>query len=70
MLKVAKTMKPPAHVVAATPDLVRPFGDVFATPTMYVFDAKGDAAMVFYGAPPDLHARADRLLGSLMVKQP
>ncbi len=69
MLKVAKTMAPPSYVVAATPELVRPFGEVSATPTLFVFDARGDTAKVFYGAPPDLHARAGKLIDALVASR-
>lgn len=68
MLKVAKTMQPPAYVVAATPELVRPFGEISATPTLFVFDTRGDTAKVFYGAPPDLHARAGKVIDALVAR--
>jgi hypothetical protein len=37
---------------------------------MYVFDARGRAASVFYGAPADLHVRAGRAIETLLSKQP
>jgi hypothetical protein len=33
---------------------------------MFVFDREGKTAMVFYGAPEDLHLKAERLLNSLL----
>lgn len=42
------------------------FGDITSVPTMFVFDRSGKAAHVFYGAPPDLHEQAGKILASLM----
>ena len=49
-----------------TPDLARSFGDIAAVPTLYLFDPEGRTSGIFYGAPPDLHERAERALGSLL----
>lgn len=50
-----------------TPERVRAFGDVAAVPTLLLYDAQGRSAGAFYGAPPDLHAKAEtaitRILG-------
>ena len=51
-----------------TPELAARFGDVVAVPTMIVFDASGQTASVFYGAPDDLHDRADALIDSLIAR--
>ncbi len=48
-----------AHIATA-------FGGIFATPTMYVFDAKGKTALAQFGAPPELHNRVEALLPKLM----
>lgn len=42
------------------------FGDVTAVPTMFLFDKNGKAMKVIYGAPPDLHSQAEKLLNSLI----
>ena len=42
------------------------FGDITSVPTMFVFDRSGKTAHVFFGAPPDLHAQAGRVLDGLM----
>jgi thiol-disulfide isomerase/thioredoxin len=43
----------------------RAFGDITAVPTMFVFDRAGKTARVTYGAPPDLHEQAGKLLDGL-----
>jgi hypothetical protein len=47
------------------------FGDVTSVPTtsvptMFLFDSSGKTAGVFYGAPPDLHDRVERILAPLL----
>jgi thiol-disulfide isomerase/thioredoxin len=42
------------------------FGTISSVPTMFVFDRQGKTATVFYGAPEDLHQKAERLLNSLV----
>ena len=44
----------------------RLFGDVVAVPTMYVFDKSGKTAKVFYGAPPDFHESAQKVIERLV----
>jgi thiol-disulfide isomerase/thioredoxin len=44
----------------------RSFGDVVAVPTMYVFDKSGKTVKVFYGAPPDFHESAQKLIEGLV----
>ena len=53
------------RVAMATPDLVARFGDLSAVPTLFVFDRDGRTAGVFYGAPPDLHEKVERLVERL-----
>lgn len=52
-----------------TPGLASAFGDVVAVPTLFVFDRAGRTAGVFYGAPDDLHDRADALVKTLVDQQ-
>jgi thiol-disulfide isomerase/thioredoxin len=41
------------------------FGDITAVPTMFLFDRSGKTAKVMYGAPPDLHRQAEKVLNEL-----
>jgi thiol-disulfide isomerase/thioredoxin len=50
----------------ATPEVVQAFGDVVSVPTLLVFDRSGKTASVFYGAPADLHQKAEQLIESLL----
>ena len=49
-----------------TATMATAFGDIAAVPTLFVFDAEGNTAGVFYGAPPDLHDRVEKLLAKLL----
>ncbi len=42
------------------------FGDITAVPTMFLFDRSGKTARVMYGAPPDLHQQAEKVLDELI----
>jgi thiol-disulfide isomerase/thioredoxin len=42
------------------------FGDITAVPTMFLFDRSGKTAKVMYGAPPDLHQQAEKVLDELI----
>ena len=42
------------------------FGDITAVPTMFLFDRSGKTAKVMYGAPPDLHQQAEKMLDELI----
>jgi thiol-disulfide isomerase/thioredoxin len=42
------------------------FGDITSVPTMFLFDGSGKTAKVLYGAPPDLHAQAEKKLAALL----
>ena len=52
----------PVRSVMGTPELARSFGDISAVPTLFVFDRNGKTAGVFYGAPPTLHAEAEKTI--------
>jgi thiol-disulfide isomerase/thioredoxin len=64
--KMAQALQLPFDVVFGSEEQVAPFGDLFAVPTMYLFNRDGNLASIFYGAPPDLHEKADRLITELM----
>ena len=42
------------------------FGDIVSVPTLFLFDPSGKTAQVFYGAPPDLHEQAEKVLAPLV----
>lgn len=63
--KQAQSLKHPPRVVMGTEALAASFGTISSVPTMFVFDREGKTATVFYGAPEDLHSKAERLLNSL-----
>ena len=42
------------------------FGDITSVPTLFLFDRVGKTARVVYGAPPDLHQQAEKILESLV----
>jgi cytochrome c biogenesis protein CcmG, thiol:disulfide interchange protein DsbE len=44
----------------------RAFGDITSVPTMFLFDRTGKTARVLYGAPPDLHEQAEKVLNELV----
>jgi len=64
--KVAAEKNLPIAWAMGSPEIARAFGDVGAVPTLFVFDRDGKTAQVFYGAPPDLHARAEERLATLV----
>jgi len=61
----ASSLSPDLHWAIADAATAQAFGDITSVPTMFVFDRGAKLAHVFYGAPPDLHAQAGKLLDSL-----
>lgn len=57
-----------ASAVMGSPELAATFGDISAVPTLFVFDAEGRTAGVFYGAPPDLHEKVEKLVEKLLAR--
>ena len=57
-----------ARAVMGSPELAATFGDISAVPTLFVFDAEGRTAGVFYGAPPDLHEKVEKLIEKLLAR--
>lgn len=68
--KLARELKAPVTFAMGTPERVGLFGDVSAVPTLFLFDREGNAAGTFYGAPPDLHEKAEATLAALVSKKP
>jgi len=64
--KLAQSLNRPPRVVMGNESLAASFGAISSVPTMFVFDRQGNTATVFYGAPEDLHLKAERLLDSLL----
>lgn len=64
--RMAESMRLSYPVVFGNEEQVAPFGDLFAVPTMYLFDRKGRRVFVFYGAPPDLHEKAGELIEKIL----
>ena len=67
--RLAAELNLPLRWAMGTPEAARAFGDVSAVPTLLLFDRQGNTAAVFYGAPPDLHDKAGRLIETLMKKK-
>src|SRR5205814_2365311 len=61
-VRIMREMKVPVRAVIGTPEVARAFGDISAVPTLFVFDRAGKTASVFYGAPPSLHADAEKTI--------
>ena len=57
---------PGLHWALADDNTARAFGDITALPTMFLFDRSGKTARIFYGAPPDLHEQAEKVLNTLL----
>lgn len=64
--QLAGELRLPFVWTMGSPDLARSFGDVSGLPTLFVFDATGRTGGVFFGAPPDLHARAEASVAALL----
>jgi thiol-disulfide isomerase/thioredoxin len=64
--KTAQSLSPDLHWAIASPETAQAFGDLTATPTLFLFDRQGKTAGVFYGAPPDLHAKVEKTLNGLI----
>ena len=69
--KLTAKMKPSYEVVMASPEVIAPFGAVAAVPKMFIFDAAGKRARVFYGSPPDQHQKVEQALSGIgLTKTP
>lgn len=60
------SLKHPLRTVLSTEALAASFGGITSVPTLFVFDRQGRTAQVFYGAPEDLHPKAETLLRTLL----
>ncbi len=64
--ELTKSLGVPVRFVMGSADLVQPFGTLGSVPRMFVFDKEGKTSGIFYGATPDLHERAGKLIDSLV----
>ncbi len=64
--KIVSDLGLPLRWAMGSPAVAQSFGDLSAVPTMFLFDADGTTREIFYGAPPDLHERAERAIGALL----
>lgn len=64
--KIVASLDLPLGWAMASPELALQFGDLSAVPTLFLFDAEGRTREIFYGAPPDLHARVERTVANLL----
>jgi thiol-disulfide isomerase/thioredoxin len=62
----AESLNAPVNFVMGSPELIVPFGTLGSVPRMFVFDREGKTAGIFYGAAPDLHEKAGKLIDSLV----
>jgi len=63
----ANGLSPDLHWAISDAKTAQAFGDIVAVPTMFLFDRSGKTARVLYGAPPDLHEQAEKILDGLVV---
>ena len=64
--KTVAVLSPDLRWAITTPEVGRAFGDVVSVPTLFIFDRQGRTAGVWYGAPPDLHEKAEKVIDSLV----
>jgi cytochrome c biogenesis protein CcmG/thiol:disulfide interchange protein DsbE len=67
--KMIAGLSPDIRWAMGTPELARAFGDISAVPTLFLFDRRGKTAQIFYGAPPTLHAEAEKKLAELLASR-
>jgi len=60
------SLSPDLHWAITDAATAQAFGDITSVPTLFVFDRSGKTAGVLYGAPPDLHERAGKILDALI----
>jgi len=62
----ASALSPDLRWAIADAPTAQAFGDITSVPTLFVFDRSGKTAKVLYGAPPDLHEQAGKILETLV----
>ena len=66
--KLTKSLDLPLTWAMGSPEMARAFGDISAVPTLFLFDRTGRTASAFYGAPPELHDRAEASVAALLAR--
>jgi thiol-disulfide isomerase/thioredoxin len=64
--ETVNALNPDLHWAITDAATAQAFGDITAVPTMFLFDKSGKTASVMYGAPPDLHQQAEKILDELI----
>lgn len=64
--ETVNALNPDLHWAITDAATAQAFGDITAVPTMFLFDRSGKTASVMYGAPPDLHQQAEKILDGLI----
>ena len=64
--ETVNALSPDLHWAITDAATAQAFGDITAVPTMFLFDKSGKTASVMYGAPPDLHEHAEKILDELI----
>ncbi len=62
--EMVSKMSPDVRWAISTPEAARAFGDVVSVPTMFIFNPRGKTIGAFYGAPPDLHEKAEKAIAA------
>ncbi len=65
--RISGELSLPLRFGVGTPEMARAFGDLSAVPTLFVFDRSGRTRGAFFGAPPSLHAEAERALAAALA---
>ena len=63
--EIAKSLSLDLHWAITDAPTAAAFGNITSVPTMFLFDRSGKTAHVFYGAPPDLHQQAEKVIDQL-----
>ena len=64
--QIADGLNIPLRWTMGSPEIARAFGDLGSVPTLFLFDQKGNTSEIFYGAPADLHQKAEQQIESLL----
>jgi len=64
--EIAGSLNLPYLNAMGSPETALKFGDILSVPTLFIFDAQGKVAQVFYGAPPDLHQQVNTAIEKLL----
>jgi len=63
---LTKSLNLPVYWAMGTPEIAREFGDIAAVPTLYMFGRDGKTVDIYYGAPDDLHSKAEAAISATL----